>query len=69
MVAIQKWCETYHDSNMKSKTITVDDLVFLYDSFFQKILGKFKLQWMGPYKVKLIHDNGSFELVYHFLHV
>ena len=63
MAAIQKWRKTYYDSKMKSKTITADDRVLLYDSRFQKFPGKFKLHWMGPYKVKIAHDNGSFELI------
>ena len=63
MAAIQKWRKTYYDSKMKAKTITTNDLVLLYDSRFQKFLGKFKLHWMGPYEVKMDHDNGSFELV------
>ena len=48
---------------MKSKTLTADDLVLLYDSRFQKFPGKFKLHWMRPYQVKIAHDNGSFDLV------
>ena len=63
MTTIRKWRKTYYDSKMKSKTLTVDDLVLLYDSRFQKFLGKFKLHWMGPYQVKIPHDNGSFDLV------
>ena len=30
---------------------------------FFKNPSKFKLHWMEPYKVKIIHDNGSFKLV------
>jgi hypothetical protein len=63
MAAVQKWRKTYYDSKMKSKILTADDLVLLYDSRFQKFPGKFKLHWMGPYKVKIAHDNGSFELI------
>ena len=63
MATIQKWRKTYYDSKMKSKTLTVDDLVLLYNNRFQKFPGKFKLHWMGPYQVKIPHDNGSFDLV------
>ena len=63
MAAIQKWRKTYYDSKMKSKIITADDLVLFYDNRFQKFPRKFKLHWMGPYKVKIAHDNGSFELI------
>ena len=48
---------------MKPKILIADDLVLLYDSRFQKFPGKFKLHWIGPYKVKIAHDNGSLELV------
>ena len=63
MAAIQKWHKTYYDSKMKSKILTADDLVLLYDSRFQKFPGKFKLHWMGSYQGKIAHDNGSFDLV------
>jgi hypothetical protein len=64
MAAVQKWRKTYYDSKMKSKILTTDDLVFFYDSRFQKFPSKFKLHWMGPYKVNMIaHDNDSFELI------
>lgn len=33
----------------------------LYDRF-QKFPGKFRLHWLGPYKVRAIHANGSFDL-------
>ena len=48
---------------MKPKILTADNLVLLYDSRFQKFPGKFKLHWIGPYKVKIAHDNGSLELI------
>ena len=52
MTTIQKWRKTYYDSKMKTKMITKDDLVLLYDSRFQKFPGKFKLHWMGPFRLK-----------------
>jgi transposase InsO family protein len=60
--AIQKWRKSYYDSKMKEKKIGPTDLVLLYDSRFQKFPGKFRLHWLGPYKVRVIHANGSFEL-------
>lgn len=63
MTTIQKWRNTYCDNKMKSKIIITNDLVLLYDSHFQKFSSKFKLHWMGPYKVKIAYDNGSFESV------
>ena len=61
--AIQKWRKTYYDSKMKPKRINANDLVLLYDSRFQKFPGKFRLHWLGPYKVKIAHENGSFDLI------
>lgn len=61
-VAIQKWRKSYYDSKLKDKKISPTDLVLLYDSRFQKFPGKFWLHWLGPYKVKIIYENGSFDL-------
>ena len=47
---------------MKDKKIGPTDLVLLYDSRFQKFPGKFRLHWLGPYKVRVIYENGSFDL-------
>jgi hypothetical protein len=60
--AIQKWRKSYYDSKMKDKKIGPTYLVLLYDSRFHKFPGKFRLHWLGPYKVRVIHANGSFEL-------
>ena len=34
-------------------------LVLLYDSRFQKFPGKFKIRWLGPYRVIEVFPNGS----------
>ena len=47
---------------MKDKKIGPTNLVLLYDIRFQKFPGKFRLHWLGPYKVRVIHVNSSFEL-------
>lgn len=60
--AIQKWRKTYYDSKMKNKIISNNDLVLLYDSQFQKFLGKFKIRWQGPYRVVNAYENGSCDL-------
>ena len=41
---------------------TLTDLVLLYDNGFQKNSRKFRLHWIGPYKIRVIHANGSFDL-------
>ena len=48
---------------MKSKTFIADDLILLYNSRFQKFPSKFKLHWIGSYKIKIAHDYGSFEII------
>lgn len=59
---IQKWCKTYYDSKLKIKVIEDGDLVFLYDSQFQKFPGNLKIHWQWPYKVFKAYDNGSSDL-------
>lgn len=52
----------WHDRNIKTKNISIRDLVLLYDS---KIKGKpYKLEttWMGPYIIEDLNSNGSFRL-------
>ena len=43
VATIQKWRKTHYNIKLKSKTLTIDDLVFLYDHHLKKIIGKFKL--------------------------
>ena len=37
--------------------------VFLYDSKFDKFLGKFRMHMLGPYVIKEIIDGGAVQLV------
>jgi len=37
--------------------------MLLYDSKFEKILGKFRMHWLGPYMVKEVTDEGAVQLV------
>ena len=53
----------YYNSKMKSKALAPNDLILFYDDHFEKFPRKSKLHWMGPYKVEIAHDNGSFDLV------
>ena len=62
MAAIQHRRKTYYDSKVHPKTLNPNDLVLLYDSRFQKFLGKFKIRWFGPYRVLKSYPNGSVEL-------
>lgn len=52
-----------HDRHIKLRTLKVNDLVLLYDGKFEKILGKFKMHWLGPYVVKEVTDGGAVQLV------
>jgi len=45
------------------RTFKVNDLVFLYDSGFDKFPGKFRMHWLGPYVIKEITDGGAVQLV------
>ena len=60
--AMQNRRKSYYDSKIKPKQLEPNDLVLLYDSRFQKFPGKFKLRWLGPYKVLHSYPNGSVEL-------
>jgi len=54
--------KSYYDSKLKLKVLQPNDLVLLYDSYFQKFPGKFKMRWFGHYKVLNSYPNGSIEL-------
>ena len=46
---VQKQCKkAWHDRDIKLRTFKVNDLVLLYDSKFDKFLGKFRMHWLGP---------------------
>jgi len=57
---VQKECKkTWHDHHIKFRTFKVNDIVLLYDSKLTKFLGKFHMNWLGPYIVKEITDGGA----------
>ena len=62
MEAIQKHRKSYYDSKLAFKKLEPNDLVLLYDSRFQKFLGKFKMRWFGLYKILRSFPNGSVKL-------
>ena len=62
MATIQYHRKTYYDSKVHPKTLNPNDLIFSYDSCFQKFLGKFKMRWFGPYRVLKSYPNESVEL-------
>eukprot|EP00253_Pinus_taeda_P016601 PITA_16601 len=61
---VQKECEkAWHNRHIKLCTFKVNDLLLLYDSKFDKFLGKFQMHWLGPYVIKEITDGGAVQLV------
>jgi hypothetical protein len=38
----------WNDSHIKTKTFAQGDQVFLYNSKYQKNLGKLQMHWLGP---------------------
>ena len=55
--------KAWHDCHIKLCPLKVKDLVFLYDSKFDKFLRKFRTHWLGPYVVKDVTDGGAVQLV------
>ena len=55
--------KAWHDHHIKLCTFKVNDLVLLYDSKFEKFLGKFRMHWLGPYVVKEITNGGAVQLI------
>lgn len=61
---VQKLHEkAWHDQHIKLRTFKVNNLVLLYDSKFDKLLGKFRIHWLGPYVIKEIKGGGVMQLV------
>ena len=61
---VQKQCEkAWHNRHIKLRTFKVNDLVLLYDSKFEKFLGKFRIHWLGPFGVKEVTNGGATQLV------
>jgi hypothetical protein len=56
--------KSWHDRHIKRKSFKDRDLVLAYDSKFLQHPKKFRMHWLGPYKVKTVTDGGSVELKY-----
>ena len=41
----------------------MNDIVSLYDSKFDKFIGKFRMHWLGPYVTKEITDGEAVQFV------
>jgi len=42
---------SWHDRNINTKVFTQGDKVILYDSRYQKHLGKLRMHWLGPFMI------------------
>ena len=51
-----------HDRNIKSKNISVGDLVLLYDSRIKGKPRKLETTWVGPYIIEDLNSNGLVRL-------
>ena len=55
--------KAWHDRHIKSKAIKEGDLVLTYDNKFAQFPGKFRMHWLGPYRVKHVTKGGADSLV------
>ena len=54
--------KAWHDRNIKSKNIAVNDLVLLYDNKVKGKPRKLETTWMGPYIIEDLNTIGSVRL-------
>eukprot|EP00253_Pinus_taeda_P031459 PITA_31459 len=52
----------WHDHHIMVHTFKENDLVFLYDSKFEKFPGKLHMHWLGPYVIEEVTDGGAVQL-------
>ena len=60
--AHKKQQKAWHDRNIKTKNISVGDLVLLYDSKIKGKPRKLETTWMGPYIVEDLNSTGLVQL-------
>jgi hypothetical protein len=53
-----KWLDKYIDK----KSFQSSDKALLYDSRFKSFKSKLSTQWLGPYEVDIVYDNGSVKI-------
>jgi hypothetical protein len=54
--------KAWHDINLRSKTLEPGKLALWYDSKFFHNLGKFKIRWLGPFRILDITEFGAVKL-------
>ena len=62
--AHKKWVKAHFDQSVSPRSFVEGDLVLLYDQAHDKLgADKFQPMWHGPYVVKLVLQNGAYELI------
>eukprot|EP00253_Pinus_taeda_P028738 PITA_28738 len=60
---IQQQRAKWHDALINNKVFHEGDWALLYDSRFQDFPRKLQTQWLGPYEIQKVHDNGTLTLI------
>jgi hypothetical protein len=55
---VQNERSKWHDKFIKKKKIQPGDWDLFFDSRFKNFKGKLTTQWLGPYEVVTVYDNG-----------
>jgi hypothetical protein len=56
---IQDQRDKWHAKFIKKNSFQPGDWALLYDNRFKNFKGKLSTQWLGPYEVDTVYDNGS----------
>ena len=57
-ILVQYQRSKWHDKFIKKKHFQPGDWALLFDSRFKTFKGKLTTQWLGPYEVVTVYDNG-----------
>lgn len=55
-------CKVWHDKHLKRNKFTPGQLVLKYSGCNEIKPNKFKVKWVGPYKICEVGDNGEIKL-------
>jgi hypothetical protein len=61
-ILVQNQRSKWHDKFTKKKHFQPSDWAMLFDSRFKTFKGKLTTQWLGPYEVDIIYDNGALKI-------
>jgi hypothetical protein len=59
---VQQQRSKWHDKFIQKKQFKPGDWALLFYSKFKNFKGKFTTQWLGPYEVVNVFDNGSMKI-------